>query len=67
MNQQEEIIWPEWVGEILIKKSGKPFKSGLIVGIAKEHTTNPYSDKPAFKMDDGSIVDCYQLELYNCG
>lgn len=54
--------WSSWVGLVLIKHSDKPFKSGLKKGIAVEFTTNPNSGKPAFKMDDDSIVDCHQVK-----
>lgn len=52
--------WVNWINHEIIKHSGKPFKSGEKIGIPKELTINPYSNKQAFKMDDGSIVDCHQ-------
>lgn len=55
--------WPNWVNHEVIKHSGKPFKSGKKIGVVKELTTNPYSNKKAFKMDDDSIVDCHQCKL----
>ena len=55
--------WSSWVGKMLTKHSPKPFKSGKKEGIAIEYTINPYSGKPAFKMDDDSIVDCHQVKL----
>ena len=54
--------WLSWVNEEIIKKSGKPFKSGAKIGKVVEMTINPYSDKLAFKMCDKSIVDCHQCE-----
>lgn len=55
--------WINWVGCEIVKHSNKPFKSGNKVGVVKELTTNPHSNKTAFLMDDGSIVDCYQCKL----
>lgn len=55
--------WGKWVGESIVKHSNKPFKSGLKIGTPMELTLNPYSTKQAFKMDDGSVVDCYQCQI----
>lgn len=55
--------WPNWIGKEIVKHSGKPFKSTLKVGIPVDLTTNPNSNKKAFLMDDGSIVDCFQTKL----
>lgn len=55
--------WDTWVGSVVTKHSKKPFKSGLLTGTVNGVTINPYSQKKAFKMDDGSIVDCYQVTL----
>jgi len=56
--------WDQWLGKQIIKHSGKPFKSRFKIGIPQEMTTNPNSNKLAFKMDDGSVVDCHQCKLY---
>lgn len=55
--------WNSWVKNKIVKRSGRPFKSGLKIGTAVELTTNPNTDKEAFLMDDGSIVDCSQCKL----
>jgi hypothetical protein len=55
--------WKKWIGLNIIKRSNKPFKSGLKIGIPLGMELNPYSGKMAFKMDDGSIVDCHQCKL----
>lgn len=55
--------WHDWVGLEVIKHSRKPFKSGNIIVKVKEYTTNPYSGKKGFKLDDDSIVDCHQVKL----
>lgn len=52
------------IGKTVIKKSRKPFKSGRKLGVPVSVTTNFSSNKPAYLMMDGSIVDCYQVELY---
>ena len=46
---------------IVSKKSGKPFKSGKKKGVVKRITINPYTNLPAYEMEeDGSIVDIKQ-------
>jgi hypothetical protein len=60
---KEYMEWETWVNKEIVKSSGKPFKSGEKVGLVKELTTNPYSNKPGFLMWDGSIVDCHRTEL----
>jgi hypothetical protein len=55
--------WDSYVGKMITKHSGKPFKSGKKVGMAMSLTTNPHSNKKAFLMDDGSVVDCNQTKL----
>jgi hypothetical protein len=39
------------------KKSGKPFKNGLKFAVVVGETINPYSKKPAYILEDGSVVD----------
>jgi hypothetical protein len=56
--------WDTYIGKQIIKHSGKPFKSGKKIGIPLEITVNPNSNKKAFLMDDGSVVDCSQTKLY---
>ena len=47
----------------VVKKSGKPFKSGSKVGTILEFCINPYSNKPAVRIkEDNSIVDLYMLQ-----
>lgn len=57
--------WINWIGLGVVKKSKKKFKSGNTTGIPIRLTVNQYSKKPAFRMDDDSIVDCHILELKN--
>lgn len=61
---EHESEWESWVGKKVVKHSNKPFKSTFLIGTVVEFTTNPYSNKKAFKMDDDSIVDCQQVKLY---
>jgi len=56
--EESQIVHEKWIGRPIYKKSGKPFKSGGKKGIALEITINKFSGKKAFKMDDGSVVDC---------
>lgn len=54
------------VGTQVIKKSGKPFRSGLKKGTIAELTVNPQSPKqgPAARIaEDNSIVDLDMLRL----
>lgn len=55
--------WRNWVGKEVVKHPNNPFKSTLKTGVVKDYTTNPHSGKDGFLMDDGSIVDCYQVKL----
>lgn len=55
--------WDKWIGKEVEKHSKKPFKSGKLTGFPVQMTVNPNSGKKAFKMDDNSIVDCFQLKL----
>ena len=57
--------WIEWIGYTVTKHSGKPFKGGDKIGIVVDMDVNPHSKKPAFLIDDGSLVDCYQCKLYD--
>lgn len=51
------------VGDKVIKKSGKPFKSKNKTNTIKSITINPYSNQHAFTFnEDSSIVDIIQLE-----
>lgn len=58
-----KIDWSTYINKRIEKKSGKPFKSGLKIGIAVEMTINPHKEGPAFLMNDGSIVNCEQCKL----
>ena len=61
---EETKEWESWLGEKIMKKSKKPFKSTNIVGIPEEIVINPHSGKFAFFMkEDKSIVDCHQCVL----
>ena len=61
LNPFPEKDWENWVGYIVEKKSGKPFKSGLKHGVVISKTINPRSNKSGFLMNDDSIVDCHQV------
>ena len=48
------------------KKSNKPFKSGLKIEVVdNEITINPFSMKPAYKMDDGGFVNVEICRIIN--
>lgn len=61
---RDENDWINWKGKEVIKHSKKPFKSGKITGIVVDLTTNPNSGKVAFRMNDESVVDCFQVKLF---
>lgn len=49
-----------YVDTVIIKASGKPFKSGLIEATVRAVGVNPHTGKPGFYFyDDDSIVDCH--------
>jgi len=56
-------VWETWIKQLIVKKSGNPFKSGLKNGLVIEIVINGFSGKPAFRLDDDSIVDCKQCKL----
>ena len=62
ITQQE--VWESWIGKQVVKRSGKPFKSKEKVGIPLAITVSLKSGKESFEMNDGSVVDCYQIQLY---
>jgi len=45
------------IGKYVVKKSGKPFKSGKKMGQIKEIVQHPITGRSAFKLDDQSIVE----------
>jgi hypothetical protein len=48
------------INKKVVKKSGKPFKSGLKVNTVKSVTENPNTNKPAFTFyEDESVVDVF--------
>ena len=55
--------WSNWVNKQITKHSNKPFKGGSWTATVVELTTNPYSGKEAFKLDNDSVVDCHQTKL----
>ncbi len=55
--------WPNYVGKVVTKHSGKPFKSGDVESTVVSFTTNPDTNREGFLMEDGSIVDCHQCKL----
>lgn len=51
------------VGDKVLKKSRKPFKSGEKVATVKIVTINPYTNRTAFAfIEDDSIVDAFQCK-----
>jgi hypothetical protein len=51
------------VGDKVIKKSRKPFKSGEKVATVKNVTVNPYTNRTAFSfIEDESVVDAHQCK-----
>lgn len=51
------------VGDTVIKKSRKPFKSGEKVATVKAVTVNPHTNRTAFSfIEDDSIVDAHQCQ-----
>ena len=56
--------WDNYVGKQIVKRSGKPFKSGNKVGVVENMSINPNTGRKAFLMrDDQTLVDCHQCQL----
>lgn len=55
--------WHAMIGEQIVKRSGKPFKSGKKVGLAMNVCVHDHTTNLAFLMDDGSQVECWRCEL----
>lgn len=55
--------WHAMVGERIVKRSGKPFKSGKKVGVAMAICVHDHTTNPAFLMDDGSQVECRRCKV----
>lgn len=54
-----------YIGDRVVKKSGKPFKSGLKIGTVLEIIPNPYTGKPGVRIkEDNSIVEIIKIEKY---
>ena len=52
-----------WLGQKVVKTSGKPFKSGLKTNTVRSITFG-YANKPGFKFEeDDSIVEAFRCEL----
>lgn len=57
-------LWPSWIGQAVVKKSGKPFKSGDKTATVKAFTVNPNTGHPGFSFyEDESVVDCRTTQL----
>lgn len=63
---EEIAVWSTWIGHSVVKRKGKPFKSGEKVGTVAQMTTNePHTSQPAFLMaEDGSTVECFRCRLH---
>lgn len=49
-----------YIDTIVVKRSGKPFKSGQIGATVRSVGVNPHTGKPGFFFyEDDSIVDCH--------
>lgn len=66
------LLAEHWIGEKVVKVSGKPFKSGSHEATVKgvlghnPHSKDPGYDKPAFIFEeDESVVECLKCELKN--
>lgn len=53
-----------YIGQKVVKESGKPFKSGRKINTVKSVTNHPSLNIPAFTFqEDDSVVECRQVEL----
>lgn len=54
----------DWIGKKVVKRSRKPFKSGLIEATVKGTCINHNSGKDAFTFEeDDSVVDAFICRL----
>lgn len=53
-----------FLGKRIVKHSGKPFKGGKKIATPVSMEGNPNSGNPAFKLEDGTLVDIYMCKLY---
>jgi hypothetical protein len=51
----------QYIGKVVTKTSGKPFKSRAMTNTVAAVTTNPHTYRAAFTFEeDASVVDCHQ-------
>ena len=51
------------IGKLVVKRSGKPFKSGLKTATVKDVVQSPYTEEEAYTfIEDDSIVNCCMCE-----
>lgn len=63
--ETEVRMWNRWIGHSVVKRSGKPFKSGNKVGTVTAIGSHQYTPHLAYTMaEDGSQVECFRCELY---
>jgi hypothetical protein len=55
--------WHAMVGVPIVKRSGKPFKSGKKIGVPQSVCVHDHTPNLAFLMDDGSQVECWRCEV----
>lgn len=59
----KEIDFAEWLGQKVVKTSGKPFKSGLKSNTVRSLTFG-YQNRPGFTFEeDDSVVEAFRCEL----
>lgn len=56
--------YKDWIGKVVIKDSGKPFKSGMKTATVKGVVDHPIMSIPSFTFhEDDSYVECRQCSL----
>lgn len=63
-SEAQILAWHAMVGQKVIKRSGKPFKSGNKVGTVQCVSAHDHTTYLAFRMvEDGSLVECFRCKL----
>lgn len=59
-----DVNYNTWLGQRVLKRSGKPFKSTLKINTAAATTSNPHTGRLAFLFEeDESVVDAHICKL----
>jgi len=61
---KEEDINENLIGETIVKRSCKPFKSGSKLAIVKGLSTHEVTGKPSFVLEDESVIEANMCKIF---